>query len=180
MYVTLKMPASAAHKLNLTVDHRGEAVTVKLTPIELAGRLTVVAGRLITPEGVAKYCGAWAAARAACRGLVDKYGTVGLIDMLRAGCVECLLWLPEDDRDVVAWLRLVLEGHLLQSEYGSKVTPLEAYAWAYQQRAKRLMGLCEAMFPVAYRWWLGTEMAGLSIQERAPLHVGDNARENHC
>lgn len=158
MYVTLKMPASAARKLNLTVDNQEEeAVTVKLTPIELAGRLTVVTGRVITPEGVAEYCGAWSAARTACQGLVDRYGALDLVGNLRESCKERCQWVPENDADAISWLHCVLEAHFLHSETSLGSVAESGYAWGFWHTAERLVELCEAIFPVAYDWWVHGE-----------------------
>ncbi len=157
MYVTLKMPASAACKLNLTVDNREEAVTVTLTPIELAGRLTVSTGKVVTPEAVAQYCRASQAAEEACRGLIDRYGAVGLVGNLRKGCKERCLWLPEDDEDAIPWLRCVLEAHFHHSETSLGSAAEGSYAWGFWQTAERLVELCEAIFPVAYDWWVHGE-----------------------
>lgn len=172
MHVTLRLPAAAARELNLAVNDAQEEVTVTLTPTELAGRLTVSTGQVITPESVVQYCGAWSAARAACSALADRYGWASLITNLRECCSERLLWLPEDDHDIVTWLHLVFEASMLRSQYGATLTPVKAYAWAYQLDGERVAGLCEALFPVVYGLWAAVRETGL-VELRGPQIRGN-------
>ena len=157
MYVTLRMPSSTARKLNLTVDDREDDWTVTLTPIELAGRLTAATGKVVTLEAVVRYCEAWQAARAACRGLVDKYGAVGLVSKLRKSYKERSLWLPEENKDAIPWLRCVLEAHFLHSETSLGSAADGDYTWGFWHTDERLVELCEAIFPAAYDWWVHGE-----------------------
>jgi hypothetical protein len=149
MYVRLRMPASAARQLNLAVDDGPEEVTVTLSAMELAGRLTVSTGRVVTLESIIRYCCAWSAASAAWRGLLARYGTDGLRESLRTHSNDLPLW-PQEAGDELALprLRLVLESHLLQSEGGADLTAIEAYIWGYQQTAERLLELSKMLLPV--------------------------------
>lgn len=152
MYVTLRMPASAARQLNLAADDEQEEVTVRLTPMELAGRLTVSTGQVVTPESVIGYCRAWSVTRAAWRALVNRYGFAHLVEALRAACGERRLWLPEGNLEVVAWVRLALENHLLASELGLMLAPKAAFAWGYQLSVHWLAEQLEKNFADLYLW----------------------------
>lgn len=168
MLITLRLPKAAADRLNLRSGTSAEEVTVTLTTVELAGRLTLLTGKAIAPEAVARYCSAWQAAMAASRALANNHGADRLTEMLRAGCRERRLWVPDRDEDVLLWLQCVLLVHFLSSRSVDTARPDEVLDWACPQSAESLTGLCQTNFPAAYQMWVEGEATGDRLNERWP------------
>jgi hypothetical protein len=160
MVVTVCFPRAAAEKLNLGSPASGVRLTVTLTVVELAGRLTLATGRTIAPEAVERYCSAWRAAKACVHALVERHGPTQLADMIRKGCTERSLWLPEPEEEVLLWLEYVLLAHFCSPGALEKASPPhDMTEWACLQTAGSLSGLCAAHFPQAYRIWVEDEGA---------------------
>ena len=159
MVVTVCFPRAAAEKLNLGSPASGEELMVTLTSVELAGRLTLATGRTIAPEAVERYASAWRAAKACVHALVERHGPTQLADMVRKGCTERSLWVPQLEEEILIWLELVLLSHFDSPGALETHPPEDMAEWASLQTAGSLSGLCAARFPQAYRIWVEGEGA---------------------
>jgi len=168
MLITLRIPKAAADKLNLGSATTDEELTVTLTAVELAGRLTLATGKVIGPEAVVRYCSAWKAATAASSALAEKHGPHQLAETLRKGCRECSLWVPDLEEDVLLWLHHVLLAHFLSSDPLETDPPGAIPDWASLQTAGSLAELCEVNFPRAYHLWIESEATSPATEEPRP------------
>ena len=143
-------------------------LTVTLTAVELAGRLTIAAGKPISPEAVMRYCSALQAAMAASTSLANKLGPARLTETLREGCRNRSLWVPDRDEDVLFWLQCVLLVHFLSSRTPETLPSEEILNLASLQTAARLAELCEMNFPGAYHFWVLGEATDSYVGEPRP------------
>lgn len=168
MLITLCIPKAAADKLNLASATTDDELTVTLTAVELAGRLTLLTGKAIGPEAVARYCSAWQAAMAASSALADRHGPDGLAAMLQQACRERCLWVPDLNKEVLLWLQCVLLAHFQSLRSVDTARPDEVLNWACPQSAESLAELCQTNFPAAYQMWVEGEATGDRLNERWP------------
>jgi hypothetical protein len=167
MVVTVCFPRAAAEKLNLGSPASGEQLTVTLTVVELAGRLTLATGRTIAPEAVELYASAWRVAKACVHALVERHGPTQLADMVRKGCTGRSLWVPQLEEEILIWLEFVLLAHF-DSPGALEIHPPEDMAeWASLRTAGSLSDLCETHFSQAYRMWVEDEGASPATDESA-------------
>jgi len=175
MLITLRMPRSSAEQLNLRVAGADEEVLVTLPAVELAGRLTVVTGKPVSSEAVARYCASMSAAIAGCEALIEKYGLEGVADLLREPCARRGLWLPEECDAVVVWMRCVLAAYFQSPRAPDNPDPKDVRGWARLQTGEQLAALCQETFPEAYPLWIVHEEAIRSCQ--APPASEERAEE---
>jgi len=166
MLITLRMPRSSAERLNLRVPGPDEEVLVTLPAVELAGRLTLVTGKPVSSEAVARYCASMSAAIAGCEALIEKYGLEGIADLLREPCARRALWLPEECDAVAVWLRCVLVAYFQSPRAPDNPDPKDVRGWPRLQTAEQLAALCQESFPVAYHLWVVHEEATRNGQAR--------------
>lgn len=168
MLITLRLPKAGALRLNLGSGSSNEELTVTLTAVELAGRLTLAAGKPIGPEAVVRYCSAWQAAMAASSALANKHGPDRLAEILQEGCRQRSLWVPARDEDVLLWLQYVLLAHFLSSGGPETDSAEKVHDWASDHTAEGLADLCKVNFPSAYCLWVQGEVTADSTDQPRP------------
>lgn len=140
-----------------------------LTPVELAGRLSLATGKPISPKAIVGCYIGWQAATETMAGLVKKYGKTGLSKMVRRSCSERALWAHRTNAGTLKWLQCVLEAHFLspsRSPSGNRTRDQRE-----QHGELDLVELCRANFAQAYNLWLTDEVA-LPARERTGLPPG--------
>jgi hypothetical protein len=134
MLITLRLPRTSAIRLGLTITGIGEhEVVVTMTAVELAGRLSLAAGKAIAPQAGVDYSVAWRAASESLAGLVKKLGKTGLPRIVRKACKDRPLWAPRGNVAMLNWLQCVLEAYLLSGGRRGPATPRPGASAAEQQ-----------------------------------------------
>lgn len=153
MHISVRMPLSSAHKLGLLADGKASEVTVTLTSVEFAGRLTLATGAIVTPEALERYVEAWKEASATLQTLIHEFGEASLAAELHGACEARSLWVPQEDAPTMRWLFCVLEAHFLSSHVGTDMSDRNDPPAAIPPVGEALAELCERSFPLAHHLW---------------------------
>jgi hypothetical protein len=156
MLITLRLPRSSAEWHNITVrDMDSQDLVTTLTAVELAGGLSLVKGKPISPEAVVSYCVAWQAAGEILAALVKKHGRTGLARMVRKACKERQLWAPRRNSAMLEWLQCMLESHFLSQADSPNGARIPDHPVNVEMQGELdLVEVCHANFPRAYELWL--------------------------
>ena len=153
MLISVRMPLSSALKLGLPADSQASEMTVTLTSVEFAGRLTLATGAIVTPEAVEHYVVAWGEASGTLLALVQEHGQAGLAAEVRGACERRSLWVPHEDPPTLRWLFCVLEAHYLSTYPGTDTPDTRVHQARTAPIGQALADLCEKSFPLAHHLW---------------------------